>query len=220
MVCIVRIQTQAEPEKLWNDIVSRQKTLQDALGNKGNLLYLSKRCKYNEASLFVQTAGTSVLTDLVVNHLAKLEGVTGLWIVNLLEPIFFPLPEGAKAMKRFSVTVKAYSPRLAEIYHTISQLSFPDRIVITYMAYTCHMYGDCLQFSLLADSEADVKKFISQSIDKLPGVLGTTICELEKNHSFISYDIWQKYASASPVDWDDKEMIAQFNKSLKDAHLI
>jgi len=144
----------------------------------------------------------------------RLEGVTGIWVISMLRPIFFPLPEGTKGMKRFAITVAAFVPRLAEIHNKISKLNYPEGIFVTYLAYTCHTYGDCLQFSLLAKNETELKKFISEVVDKIPGVLRTTVCELEKNQPFITYEVWQKYASRSPFgeNWGERDMIAQFSQ--------
>jgi hypothetical protein len=213
MISLIRIQAQEEPEKLWNNILANTNKLQEKLGDKGKILYLAKRYKHNEATLFVHTSDTMILGDFIVEQLTRLEGVTGIWLINMLKPIFFPLPKGARRVKRYTVTVAAFLPRLAEIYERISQLTYPDGIFITYLANTCHSYGDCLQFSLLAENEGDLRKFISQVVDKIPGVLRTTLCEVEKNKPFISYEQWQKYASSRPFleGWDEKHMVAQFN---------
>jgi hypothetical protein len=66
----------------------------------------------------------------------------------------------------------------------------------------------------LAKNETELKKFISEVVDKIPGVLRTTICEIEKNQPFITYKVWQKYASRSPFgeNWGERDMIAQFSQ--------
>ena len=214
MICFIRIQAQEKPEKLWDSILANKDNLEKELGNKGKMLYLSKRYDYNAASLFVHVADTNLLGDFIVNQLVRLEGVTGICVINMMRPIFFPLPEETHEMKRFAITVAAFVPRLAEIYDKISKLNYPQGILITYLAYTCHTYGDCLQFSLLAKTETELKNFISMVIDKIPGILRTTVCELEKNHPFITHEVWQKYASRSPFleNGDERDMIAQFWK--------
>ena len=215
MIVIIRIQAQEKPELLWNDVLLNKDRLQEVLGTKGRLLYLSKRHNYNEVSLFTHVSDTNILGDFIAGHLAKLEGVTGIWLINMLKPIFYPLPENAGRMKRYTVTLKAYSPRLDEIYSALTKLPPLDEVSIGYLAYTCHLFGDCIQISLQAPDSARVQKYVDEVISKVPGVLRTTICEIEKTNPFVSYEEWQKYISMNTVlvDWDDRHMMAQFSAS-------
>jgi len=213
MICIIRIQAQEKPELLWNDILLNKSSLQDVLGAKGRLLYLSKRRNYHEVSLFVHVADNNILGDFIAGHLAKLEGVTGIWLINMLKPVFHPLPEGAGQMKRYTVTIKAYSPKLSEIYNALADLPSSDEVSMGYLAYTCHLFGDCIQLSLQAPDETGVQKYVNEVISKVPGVLRTTLCEIEKTHPFVSYEEWQKYISKNVVlvNWDDRHMVSQFS---------
>jgi hypothetical protein len=213
MICIIRIQAQEKPELLWNDILLNRSNLQGALGAKGRLLYLSKRRNYHEVSLFVHVADTNILGDFIAGHLVKLEGVTGIWLINMLKPVFYPLPEGAGQMKRYTVTLKVYSPKLSEIYKALATLMSSDKVSIGYLAYTCHLFGDCIQISLQASDGTRIQKYVDSVISKIPGVLRTTLCEIERTHPFVSYDDWQKYISRNAVlvDWDDRYMVSQFS---------
>jgi len=213
MIVIIRIQAQEKPELLWNDVLLNKDRLQEALGAKGKILYLSKRCNYKEVSLFVHVADTNILGDFISGHLAKLESVTGIWLINMLKPVFHPLPKGAGQMKRYTITLKAYSPKLSEIYGALVNLPPVNDVSIGYLAYTCHLFGDCIQISLQASNGAGIQKYVDEVIGKVPGVLRTTLCEIEKTHPFVSYEEWQKYISANAVlvDWDDKHMMAQFS---------
>ncbi len=212
MIVIIRIQSQEKINLLWEDILLKQGQLRLALNGKGKLLYLSKRHRYNEASLFIHVADSHILGDFIANHLAKLDGVTGIWLINMLNPIFFPLPKDTREMKRYTVTVKAFSPRLGEVYDALSRLDLPSEFKMAYLAYTCHLFGDCLQFSLLTTNEKMLNKYIDEVINKIPGVLRTTVCGIEKTHPFISHERWQSYASRHPIPvvWDEKHMVAQF----------
>jgi len=212
MIVIVRIQAQEKPELLWNDVLLNKDRLQEVLGAKGKILYLSKRRNYHEVSLFVHVSDTNVLGDFIAGHLAKLEGVTGIWLINMLKPVFHPLPKEAGQMKRYTVTLKAFSPRLNEIYSALANLPPADEVSIGYLAYTCHLFGDCIQISLQAPDDTRMQKYIDEVISKIPGVLRTTLCEIERTHPFVSYGEWQKYISKNSVlvDWDEQHMVAQF----------
>ncbi|MDI6788869.1 MAG: hypothetical protein QME51_10900, partial [Planctomycetota bacterium] len=104
MIYIIRIQSQGQPNLLWQEVLRQSDNLQDALGTKGRMLYLSKRHKYNEASLVIHAADPDIVGCFVANHLAKLKGVDGIWIINLLKPVFHLLPENSGTMKRYTVT--------------------------------------------------------------------------------------------------------------------
>ena len=212
MICIIRIQAQEKPEVLWNDVLLNKSNLQEVLGAKGRLLYLSKRRNYHEVSLFVHVADTNILGDFIAGHLAKLEGVTGIWLINMLKPVFHPLPKDAGTMKRYTVTIKAFSPKLNEIYGALANLPPSGDVSIGYLAYTCHLFGDCIQISLQVSDGTGIQKYVDEVISKVPGILRTTLCEIEKTHPFVSYEEWQKYISrnAVMVDWDEQHMVAQF----------
>ncbi|MBI5779032.1 MAG: hypothetical protein HZA49_06210 [Planctomycetes bacterium] len=212
MIVIIRIQAQEKPELLWNDILANKDRLQNVLNGKGRILYLSKRRNYREVSLFVHVADTNILGDFIAGHLAKLEGVTGIWLINMLKPVFHPLPKGVEQMKRYTVTIKAFSPKLSEIYGVLVNLPPADNVSLGYLAYTCHLFGDCIQISLQAPDDTGMQKYVDEVVGKIPGVLRTTLCEIERTHPFVSYEEWQKYISKNSVlvDWDEQHMVAQF----------
>jgi len=214
MICIIRIQSLEKPELLWNEIIDHKDMLQQAISNKGKLLYISKRRKYNEVSLFVHVVDANILGDFVAQHLAKIPGVSGIWMINMMKPVFFPLPENASEMTRYTVTVKTYSPRLSEVYDCLLALNPPEGIILTYLAYTCHLFGDCIQFSLLAKDVSALERYIHGYVNTIPGVLRTTVCEIEKTHPFISWNEWDEYITQSStlVEYDAQYMVNQFQK--------
>ncbi|PIU20180.1 MAG: hypothetical protein COT18_03575 [Elusimicrobia bacterium CG08_land_8_20_14_0_20_59_10] len=193
MMVIVRIQSQGKSASLWNEIINKKDKLQDILGDNGTLLYLSKRLGSNDISLMLHTTNSLALADFITSHLAKISGVDGLWLINMLKPVFFQLPAQADRMKRYAVSVKIYPPRLDEVYRTVSKTALPAGINMVYLAYTCHLFGDCLQFSVLADKDAKFENFVENMINKIPGVLRATATEIEKTHVFIPYREWERY---------------------------
>ncbi|MDI6788965.1 MAG: hypothetical protein QME51_11390, partial [Planctomycetota bacterium] len=118
-------------------------------------------------------------------------------------------------MKRYTVTIKASPPKLSEIYNALSNLEPSENVSVGYLAYTCHLFGDCIQISLQAPDSARIQKYVDEVIGKIPGVLRTTLCEIEKTQPFISYEEWQKYTAQNAVflDWNEKHMVAQFSAS-------
>lgn len=216
MISIIITQAQENPELLWKGIIENKDELQNAFGNKGKLLYLSKRNNYNEANLSVHVADPNILGMFIAQNLAKIKEVTSIWVVNMLQPNFFPLPVDTKHMKRYIITLKIFPSRLDEVYEKILNPNYPEWIKPIYLAYTFHLFNDCIQFSLLSEKEdAELRKYINEVIDKIPGVLKSTVFEIEKTHPFISYKEWQEYASQHPflIGSDEENMIAHFNES-------
>jgi hypothetical protein len=215
MISIIVLQTQENPELLWENILANKDRLQNAFENKGKLLYLSKRLNYNEANLSVHAAEPNILGRFISHNLARIEEVTGLWVVNMLQPDFFPVPKDTRQLKRYIITLKIFPSRLDEVYTKISNRNYPDWIKPIYVAYTFHLFNDCIQFSLLSDNDTEFRKFINTAIDNIPGVLKSSVFEIEKTHPFISYEEWMEYASQHTfaVDWDEKNMIAHFHES-------
>ena len=217
MISIIIMQAQENPEGLWNNILDNKDKLQNAFGNKGRLLYLSKRCNYNEANLSVHAAEPNILGSFIAHELAQIEEITGVWVVNMLQPDFFPLPKDTKLMKRYIITLKIFPKRLEDVYEKISSQEYPVWIKLVYKAYTFHLFNDCIQFSVLSkNNDAELRKFVNDIVDKIPGVLKSTVFEIEKTHPFISYKEWETYASQHTfsIDWDERNMIAQFHASL------
>ena len=215
MISIIIMQSQEKPERLWQDILDNREMLQCAFENKGRLLYLSKRVNYNEANLSVHVAEPNILGRFIAQNLAKIKEVTGIWVVNMLQPDFFPVPKDTRRMKRYIITLKIFPGRLDEVYKTVSETDLPEWIKRIYVAYTFHLFNDCIQFSVLSDKEdIEFRKYINNAIDRIPGVLKSTVFEIEKTYPFITYEEWQEYASRYPftVDWDEKNMIDQFHE--------
>jgi hypothetical protein len=207
------IQAQENPELLWNNILENKQELQNGLGNQGRLLFLSKRRNYNEASLSVHVAESNILGNFVAQHVAKIKEATGMWVTSMLSPVFFPLPKDTKQMKRYVLALKIFPNRLSGVYEKLSIPNHPEWIKQSYLAYTLHLFNDSIQLSLLSERpDAELRNYISTAIDKIPGILKSTVFEIEKTHPFISYEEWQDYASQHPtvVEWNGKNMIAQY----------
>jgi len=216
MISIIRIETQENPEMLWNNILENKEILQNAFRNKGKLLYLSKRRNYKEASLSVHVAEPNILGNFIAHNLAKLKEVTSIWLINMLKPSFFPLPKDTRHMKRYIITLKIFPSRLDELYDMISNMDYPEWIKLVYVAYTFHLFTDSIQFSILSEKEdAELNKYINVNIDNIPGVLKSTVFEIEKTYPFISYKEWKDYSSQHPmpIEWDERYMIASFHES-------
>ncbi len=212
MIAIVRMKAQERRDMLWEYVVGHAGQLQGRLENEGRLLFLSQRARHEDVSLFVHVADPDVLAGFIARDLAKIEGLTGCWMISMLKPLFFPLPRDTSGMSRYAITVRTSPPKLEETYESLSRPDVPPGILMAYLAFTCHLYGDCLQFSILAEDEESLNRYLDESIRALPGVLHLTVSLIERTKPLVSYDEWSEYSAMHP-SWDAAHMINQFGSA-------
>jgi hypothetical protein len=214
MFYIIRLKSQKYKEGIFDYILSKKDTLQEGITAKGRLLYLSKREKHEDASLFVHVLSPEVLGDFITDNLSVLEHLTSTWIINMIKPTFFPLPKDTENMKRYSITLKVFPKNLKNIYKNIASSKLPDGLKMAYIAYTCHLYGDCLQFSVLSNDDRALKMYLTDIENKIPGVLNVTLNLIEKTKPLVSYEEWKQYSMKHKIipSWDDESMIHQFQQ--------
>jgi hypothetical protein len=212
MINIIRLRSQETKERICDVIMSQIDELQESIKGKGQLLYLSKRIKHKDVSLFIHTSNPGVLGDFISDHLNKIENITDIWVINMIKPIFFPLPKDTKDMKRFMITLKVFPSKLRDVYQSVASATLPKGLLMAYIAYTFHIFGDSIQFSILADSEEALRKYIEETVSKLPGIVKTTINEIERTRPLVSYEEWKKYTSYHGLvpSWDEELMVNQF----------
>jgi len=214
MISIIRIQSQEQKDRICDHIVSNKDQLQRGIEGKGLLLYLSNRVKHEDVSLFIHTIDTDALGDFIADHLNQIEHIMSIWVISMIKPVFYPLPRDTKKMRRYSITLKVYPKKLKEVYQTIASATLAEGLKIVYIAYTCHLFGDCIQYSILAEHEDMLKKYVSEEINKMPGVLKSTVNPIVKTWPLVSYDEWKEYSSKHGIiaSWDEESMINQFQE--------
>jgi len=214
MISIIRLKSQERKEKICDYVMSQVNELQESIKGKGQLLYLSKRAKHEDVSLFVHMVDPDILGDFIAEHLNKIEHITGIWVINMIKPVFYPLPKDTKNMKRFAITMKVFPKNLKDVYRNIATAALPDGLKMAYIAYTFHLFGDSIQFSILAEKEETLNKYLTEVVNKIPGVLSTTVNLIERTRPLVSYDEWKQYSSEYGIvpSWDEVLMIKQFQE--------
>jgi translation elongation factor EF-1beta len=212
MINIIRIKSQEKKEKICDVIMSQIDELQESIKGKGHLLYLSKRLKHKDVSLFIHTSDPSVLGNFIAERLNNIENITDIWVINMIKPVFFPLPKDTKDMKRFTISLKVFPKNQRDVYEHIANDKLPEGIKLAYIAYTFHLFGDSIQFSILAKDEEKLNKYLTGTVNKLPGVLSTTVNQIERTRPLVSYDEWKRYSSQHGIvpSWDEELMVNQF----------
>jgi len=85
MIAIVRMKAQERRDMLWEYVVEHAGQLQGRLKHEGRLLFLSQRARHDDVSLFVHVADPDVLAGFIARDLAKIEGLTGCWMISMLK---------------------------------------------------------------------------------------------------------------------------------------
>jgi hypothetical protein len=204
MLIIVRIHSKGPIEPVWDEIVKQQEAMQKAFADKCHILYLTKRQGFHkEANLFVEVSDHSILSDLLVFHLAKIKDVENFVVHHLLKPKFYPLPRDTKEYKRFVINLKVEAPYLADVYKRLVDPNLPEGMKKVYFAFAFHHWSDCIQFSLLSKSEEVLRQYVAEVIDRMPGVARTSVVLVERSKPFISYETWQSFAEQNPsaITW-------------------
>ena len=214
MINIVRLQSQESKVKICDVIMSQIEDLQESIKGKGQLLYLSKRIKHRDVSLFIHTNDPDVFGDFIAEHLSNVENLTDIWVINMIKPIFFPLPKDTKGLKGYTITLKVFPKKLKDVYQNIAKAVLPESLKIAYLAYTFHLFGDSIQFSVLADSEDVLNRYVGESVNKITGVVKTTVNEIERTRPLVSYEEWKQYSSSHGIvpSWDEELMVNQFQE--------
>ena len=195
MLIIIRINSKGPVETIWDEIINQQEPIQKTFGDKCRMLYLTKRQGFsNEASLFVDVSDHSILSDLIVRHLAKIKDVENFVIHHLLKPKFYPLPRDTKEYKRFIINLKVGAPYLTDVYRNLIDPTIPEEMKKVYFAFTFHHSSDCIQLSVLSKSEDVLREYVAEVIERLPGVIRTTIIPIERSKPLISYKTYQSFA--------------------------
>ena len=191
---IIRIQSKGPIETIWDEIIQQQEPTRKAFADKCHILYLTKRQGFsNEASLFVDVADHATLGDLVVRHLAKIKDVENFVIHHLLKPKFYPLPRDTKEYRRFIINLKVGAPYLPDVYRRLINPDIPEGMKKVYFAFTFHHSSDSIQLSVLSKSEDILREYVAEVVERLPGVLRTTIIPIERSKPFISYKTYQSF---------------------------
>lgn len=214
MISIIRLKSQERKERICDLVMAQLDELQKSIKDKGRLLYLTKRAKHEDVSLFIHTVDPNFLGDFIAEDLNKIEHVTGIWVINMIKPIFYPLPKDTKNMKRFAISLKVFIKNLKDVYRNIATASLPDGLKLAYLAYTFHLFEDSLQLSILTENEETLNNYLTGVVDKMAGVLRTTVNLIERTRPLISYDAWREYSSKHGIvpSWDENLMIGQFQE--------
>ena len=214
MISIIRLQSQERKERICDFVMAQLDELQESIKGRGQLLYLTKRAKHEDVSLFIHTVDHDFLGDFIAENLTKIQHITGIWVIHMIKPIFYPLPKDTRNMRRYAISLKVFTNNLKEVYQNMATANLPDGLRMAYLAYTFHLFEDSIQLSILAENAEALDKYLAGTVEKMPGVLRTTMNPIVMTRPLVSYETWREYSARHGIvpSWDDKSMIGQFQK--------
>lgn len=199
MIIIARLHSHKGLQDLWDEILGQHEAIAERLGEDVKLLYLTRRSRHNDVSLFMHVNDIESMGRFISTVIAPIDAVDGVGIINLISPRFFPIPKGTQPdLPRFSVTVKTLPKYSHSTYETMCETATSPDFVMTYVAKTFHEFDESIIMSMLARDKRRVQQFTKSQIETIPGVLGTSIVAIEDTHRLISLEEWHKYANLFP----------------------
>ena len=200
MLVIVRVKMREKGDELWNYIVENHTELEKKfkrLHGSIQLVYISRRARHEDTSLFIHTNQPKMLSDFIAQAIAPIKGVERIWMLNMMNMRFFPLPKDLREeCQRFIVNIRGHPNNVEEIYNSLTKLAPSSDAAPQYVAYTFHLYGDSIMFSVAAKDKEAAERFIEKKVNVLPGVTKTNITRIVKQERLASSEVWKEYVKA------------------------
>lgn len=198
MLAIVRVIMRNGSDLLWDYILENKKEIEKEFNGQAKLMYITKRARHEDTSLFISADNPDTLGDFVAKRIAKIQGVDKIWLISLMKMKFYKIPEQLlMEWQRCVVTIRAYPNKFAEIYDSISKFVSTSDVAPVYIAYTYHLFGDSIMFSMITREINDAQKYIENNIKNLPGVFGYTTTFIEKQQRLASKEEWKEYVKTN-----------------------
>jgi hypothetical protein len=213
MLAIVRVKTDKGADVLWDYVKENHIKLERKFDNCVEIMYMTKREKYNDTSLFIQSGSPNCIGDFIAKVVAHIPKTEEIWMFNVMNMKFYFIPEILlEQWQRFSVTIRTPPNKFEETYYNLSKIQPSDDAAPVFIAYTFHMFGDSIKFSLVAKNAEAANKFIEENVNSLPEVHTTHIVAIEKQERLTSPESWKLFIKSNLIS---KGSIASPKESLK-----
>lgn len=198
MLAIVRVKMRNGGNGLWDHILDNKKELEKQFNNCVELMYMTKRARHEDTSLFIQAEDPNCFGEFVAKVITHIPGVDGIWMFNMMNMKFFYLQDSLlNEWTRYVVTINIHPSRVEDVYKALSNLNSTSDTAPVYVAYTFHLFGDNIMFSLLANGAQAAQKFIKKNVNGLSGVLRTNVTAIEKQERLTSRESWKLYVKSN-----------------------
>jgi hypothetical protein len=211
MIVILRVRTgEKDIDVVWNYIIEHQKELQNVMDDNGILVYVTKRARMEDTSIFICTDDLDVVENFIAEKIAPMDFAEDVWMLNLSDPTFLPIPsETPKEMQRFTITVRAHPKHFKDIKEKIVGIKPTSEYVVNYVTYTYQLFFDSVLVSLLAKDEETAGGFAMNYIRGYPGVTGTKLYLIKKTQRLVTPEKWKEYTAhhSIPTGWEQMPIL-------------
>lgn len=198
MLAVVRVKMMNGSDSLWNYVLENHSYLENKLNDCVQLMYVTKRERFEDTNLFIHAENPDCFGNFLAKVIAKIPDVDALWLFNLFNMRFFHTEENLiNNLSRYVVTIKGYPNKFENIYNKITKLQPTKDSAPTYLAYTFHLFGDSILFSLLANDKKIAKNYIEKNIKPIPGVLSINISTIKKQQRIVTKEGWKLYVKSN-----------------------
>jgi len=186
---IARFKVKRGGEQVWEHIINNYKDWKSA---DIVPLYVTKRLSKGQTSFIVEARDSSTFADFLLERFSHLEAIEDYYVVNLMRPIFFPLPHEVAGLKRFTVELSCEKPTCKSVYECLSKIKPTEEGIITYMAFTFLERGHDLILSVLSKDMETLETFLHQNVTSIEGVKNISVNEITKTLKLATMFEWKK----------------------------
>jgi hypothetical protein len=156
--------------------------------------------------------------------IAQIPGIEEIWMLNLMNMKFYYLPEILlEEWQRFVVSIRVPPNKFEDTYYRLAKIIPSSEAAPVYIAYTFHMYGDSITFSLVAKDHEAANKFVEENVNNLPGIHVTNLTGIEKQMRLTSPESWKLYVKSNLLSKEtfktQNESIFSINKTQQMANI-
>jgi hypothetical protein len=189
MMFIVRMLVAKGRDDVWEYILANYEKMRSSTVSP---LYVTKRLSKGETTLFIDAKNSSEIADFLLKHFSHLESIQDISVVNLMRPVFFPLPQEHEGMKRFTIALTCAPKYCESIYKNLLNLKPNEDGAMTYMAYTFKEKGEDILLSVLSKDTDTLERFIHGHITPLEGITNLKASEINKTRKLATMFEWKQ----------------------------
>jgi len=185
-----RVVTHIDQDYVWDHVVRHHKKWQS---DDVKILYMTRRDLQEDTSLVIDAKDPDCLADFLLEHIAPVKYVRGIWVIHLSKMRFFKIPlDRPGDFTRFTVKLDVLPQNMNAVFETLSSLKPGRDIMINYIAHSFQSLWASIILSVLARSRNHMETFVEECILTLDGVMDAEITHISKTLRLVSDEEWQK----------------------------
>jgi hypothetical protein len=165
-------------------------------------LYVTKRLSNGETTLLLEVRDPTNLSRFLLSNFSHMDTIQDISVVNLMDPVFFPLPQEVPGNKRFTIALSCTPKETENIYNTIKNIKPNQDGALTYMAYTFKERGEDILISILSHDMDTLERFIHGNITTLEGITNVNAYEISKTRKLATMYEWKQAVQPLTV-WEN-----------------